>query len=131
MMKELATYFLIVENSCRSNEDTQNDVDIDVNEYLHRAETFKNAMSDLLLRLRMLDNENDCPQDEDVQYHFYEIAKQYYGTGKKEIRNFFRDVYLFTWETANGTRMGTFVCLIGIDRYIDMTRERLNNPLWF
>jgi lysyl-tRNA synthetase class I len=88
--------------------------------------TFLHGMSRLVDVLRTLDAGTP---EEDIQYHFYEVAKASFGEDRRAIREFFRLGYLFIMWSYSGPRWGQFVAIQGISEFIALVEDRLSQPL--
>jgi hypothetical protein len=92
---------------------------------LSRVETLLHGLGGLLERLQTL----PVPLDEEaVQYEFYEAAKATFGSDRAEIREFFMYLYQIVTRTPNGPRWGQFICLFGLDNFLEVLQDRFDNP---
>lgn len=66
--------------------------------------------------------------DEEVQFHFYEIAKKYFGQTPKELKVFFEYLYFLLFREKFGPRWGEFVRRTKVDLFCEMVTENLENP---
>lgn len=96
-----------------------------IEEYRNRGARFMFAINDLMTRIESLPSK---PSESDIQFHFYEVAKQYYGDTNDLIRSFFKDCYLLIWGNDSGVRMGVFVSLLGTTEFCALVRGKLANP---
>jgi len=97
-----------------------------VTQYLTTATKFLTKMSSLVKVLRALPID---ATEEEIQFEFYEEAKRDIGDDKSQIREFFKLIYLFIFDSWSGPRFGQFVKVQGIPEFIAMVENRLTNPL--
>lgn len=92
---------------------------------LERCAVFLRGLGDLLTNLVSLPD----PTKEDIQFEFYEAAKRTFGDNKGSIREFFQLIYQLILMSPSGPRLGEFVEILGVDRFIAVLEARFIKPL--
>lgn len=59
--------------------------------------------------------------------HFYNAAKRTFGGDKSRIRLWFTWLYLIVLRNPSGPRWGDFVEVYGVDNFIELVNNRLEN----
>ena len=99
--------------------------DIPVDEAREIGTRFINACSEVLgTDFANLD-------DEQIQFHMYEIGKKHYGVDKKILRQWFKHLYLLLFRTESGPRWGTWIVCFGHDSFKKMLSDRLEKPFYY
>jgi lysyl-tRNA synthetase class I len=80
----------------------------------------------LINKLSELETLELAPNDEAVQYWFYEAAKLHFAAN---IRDFFEVIYLATLGKKEGVRLGAFANMIGLNDFAQMLGAGIVNPL--
>ena len=78
----------------------------------------RNIFRDLVKRLEKFDTVNDS---EEIQTEIYQIGKDYKF---ENLRDWFKLIYQVLFGKDDGPRFGTFISIYGIDKTIDLIRER-------
>jgi len=65
--------------------------------------------------------------EEEIQFEFYEVAKEIYG--KENIREFFKLLYLLIFDKESGPRWGQFVYIIGISLFVVKLQAMMEDPI--
>ncbi len=76
---------------------------------------------DLLNRLKKLDSKADA---ETIQTEIYQIGKDHKFDN---LRDWFKLIYQVLFGKEDGPRFGTFVAIYGLDKTIDLIKERIGN----
>ena len=100
--QSIAAYLFIQMYKEDPNADAPNDI-------LQIADKFINAcqkVSDIIPSFEEMDEQS-------IQFHLYEIGKTYYGTGKIELKEWFKHLYLLIMKTESGPRWGTYIKCFG------------------
>ncbi len=112
----------------------QNIDDIDINEefrtedlqpYLDEANLAMVSIPELIRRL------NECNSNNETEIYavFCDVGKKLYG--EKNLRTFFKHIYMLMFNKSQGARLSTFTCLLGKQTFIDRLQERFDNPFMF
>ena len=78
----------------------------------------RDIFRDLIKRLEKFDTINDS---EEIQTEIYQIGKDYKF---ENLRDWFKLIYQVLFGKDDGPRFGTFISIYGIDKTIDLIRER-------
>lgn len=62
---------------------------------------------------------------EDAMTQFYDCAKLTFDGDKKQIRNWFKWLYLILFGYPDGPRWGEYVSVVGVDYFIEQLHTRL------
>ena len=90
--------------------------------YREATEAEKAAMVDLISRFERVKEERPNDLGEALQTEVYAVGKEH---GFEPLRDWFKALYEVLLGQSQGPRFGSFVALFGIDRTIDMMKERL------
>ena len=96
--------------------------------WANQGPQFVTACNDLFNRLQAVQG---GASDVDLQTVFYDVAKAHYGTGKDDIKVFFKYIYYFLYQKNHGSRFGSMVNIMGIDYFINMLSNKLSDPFTF
>lgn len=66
----------------------------------------------------------------DIMKVFYDGAKAHFGLAGSDIRAAFECLYLFLFGDRSGPRWGTFCSLVGVDKFLEMINDRLDEPFF-
>lgn len=99
------------------------DDDQEIDSYKIRGERLLESHYDFMTTVTQFSYNSD--EKIDYQFHLYEIAKKYYGEDGKQIRSFFRDLYLVLFGKENGPRLGQFIEILGHEGYNFFFKKRL------
>jgi len=116
---ETAAFFLLARYSDENFDQTG---DLSAEDALLHAQTFIDSILDLFGRI------NSDMGEVELQTHFYDVGKEYYG-GPQNLRAFFRDCYLMLTGRPEGSRIGVMVYILGVDEFKSRMCRRMNDPL--
>lgn len=63
----------------------------------------------------------------DIMSQFYDAAKRTFDGDKSLIRTYFQWMYIILLQKPDGPRWGEFVSVYGVDSFVEMYYDRLNN----
>lgn len=100
-----------------------------LNENLEYSKRFIERTRELLIDLEIRSNHLNDDESVSSQYMvlFYDAAKDIYDHDKKMIREYFRRLYLVAFGYPDGPRWGEFVEIYGVENFIDLIHDRLEN----
>jgi len=94
--------------------------------YRDCAQRFLDATTDLFLLLPNVERD-----EVEIQALMYDIGKRYYGAGKDQLNFWFKNIYTVMFGKEVGPRIGVFICLFGIDEFLDKLEKQIDNPFGF
>lgn len=118
-IREMAAYLFVTE----FKEDENAEID-NTEAALNRARNFCLAIEKLVEWLPTLP---ETATEEEIQYVYYEVGKEFYGVEGPVLRQFFKDFYLLMFGSVNGPRLGIFTRLLGIDKTVERVQYRMND----
>ena len=83
------------------------------------ATQFLACLPELETSLRGLES----PDEGTLQTEFYNIGKSYFG--EENLRDFFKCFYLTVLGSTNGSRIGVFVAILGVEDFFRRLENRL------
>ncbi len=119
-VREVAAYLFLTENAEDVNAMLSEE---DVAAYITRA-------SNLIACCNAI-NAMEEGSEKEMEAQIYEIGKKYYGTDKKILRNFFKDLYMLLFVKTDGPRLGVFVSLLGLENFKTRLNGRLQTPFMY
>ncbi len=95
------------------------------------TEAEANAMLDLADRINAMRiiyaHDGLLLTDENIQFEVYEVGKVHYG--KEALRDWFRALYEVLLGQESGPRFGAFTVLYGVEKTVDLLRQRAISTL--
>jgi len=95
---------------------------IDVEASHAHTQRFLEGLSELVSELQLLRLEEWT--EKNIQAEFYDAAKLTFGDEKASIREFFKMLYMVIFQSQSGPRWGQFLMIAGLDRFVEIIRER-------
>lgn len=89
--------------------------------YRSASEDELKALADLSNQLSKLDKDTSA---EDIQACIYQIGKDHYGA---DLKSWFSTMYEVLFGQSEGPRMGTFIALYGIENFIKLINNVIND----
>lgn len=123
-MSELASYLFVKEFKHDENAELTPEQLLD---YEARAFKIRNSCFGLIVELK----KNRPDTEEDIATIVYNIGKLNYGESKESLRAYFKDLYLVLFQKTQGTRINTYIKLLGIEDFSKKLEKTLQNPFTF
>jgi len=97
-------------------------------EYDQKTLRFLGCMEDLFSELTLLDAYG-AANEENIKWLIYDVGKRHMGSNKKQLLNdYFRVMYMIWGGREEGPRWDTFICMFGVQRFIDVMKARIDDP---
>lgn len=100
----------------------------DENDSVKYGDIFTKASEKIISLLR--ETEDDFRKDEEIQFDFYEVGKEFYGDNKNELKLWFQHLYYTLYGTKSGARWGMISNMLGVTAFCNLLENRIANVMF-